>query len=166
MLPALWTAAPSTASPGGNLNGWWCNGWCDQVLSADGGSLKFTFNIKLDKPNDGSWIGGYYGLRVLAGGVKETFKTGWMVNGLRIDSQTTVKFRIAQNAEWINTGSNTINVDLVLGHFALKDDKDACNLTLRAQLKPGTTPLIDYTVAFKDFAGGGNAQPEGPRHLV
>jgi hypothetical protein len=136
---------------GVNLNGWWCNGWCDQRLSDDGGSLSFTFNTKLDKPNDGSWIGGYYGLHVLAGGLAEISKTGPMVSGVRIDSQSTMKFRIAQNAEWINTGNNTINVDLVLGHFALKDGKDACNVTLRAKVKPGTTAATDYSVALKEF---------------
>lgn len=137
---------------GVNLNGWWCNGWCDQRLSDDGGSLKFTFNTRLDKPNDGSWIGGYYGLHVLGGGLTEISKTGPMVSGVRIDSQSTMKFRIAQNAEWINTGNNTINVDLVLGHFALKDGKDACNVTLRAKVKPGTSAATDYSVPLKDFA--------------
>lgn len=136
---------------GVNLNGWWCNGWCDQVLSADGANLRFTFNTRLDKPNDGSWIGGYYGLHVLAGGLKELSKSGPMTTGARIDSQSTMKFRIAQNAEWIKTGNNTINVDLVLGHFALKDGKDACNVTLRAKIKPATTDATDYTLSLRDL---------------
>lgn len=136
---------------GVNLNGWWCNGWCDQVLSSDSSSLRFTFNVKLDKPNDGSWIGGYYGLHVLAGGLKELSKTGPMLTGARIDSQSTIKFRIAQNAEWINTGNNTVNVDLILGHFAFKNGKDACNVTLRGKVKPSTTDMTDYTVSLKDL---------------
>lgn len=136
---------------GVNLNGWWCNGWCEQQLSEDGSSLRFTFNTKLDKPNDGSWIGGYYGLHVLGAGLTEISKTGPMVSGVRIDSQATMKFRIAQNAEWINTGNNTINVDLVLGHFALKDGKDACNVTLRAKVKPTTSAATDYTVSLKEL---------------
>jgi hypothetical protein len=136
---------------GTSLNGWWCNGWCDQVLSGDGNNLRFTFNTKLDKPNNGSGIGGYYGLHVLAGGVKELSKAGPMASGARIDSQSTMTFRIAQNAEWINTGKNTINVDLVLGHFALKNGKDACNVTLRSKVKPVTTAATDYTVSLRDL---------------
>jgi len=135
---------------GSSLNSWWCNGWCDQVLSGDGNSLKFTFNIKLDKPNDGSWIGGYYGLHVLGAGLKEISKVGPMISGVRIDSQASMTFRIAQNAEWINTGNNTVNVDLVLGHFVLKDGKDACNVTLRSKVKPATTDAMDYTVSLRD----------------
>ncbi len=137
---------------GVNLNGWWCNGWCDQVLAGDG-SLNFTFNTKLSAPYDGSWIGGYYGLHVLAGGLKELSKTGTTVSGVRIDAQAAAKFKLAQNAEWISTGSNAVNVDLILGHFVLKDGKDACNVSVRGTVKP-TTVATDYSVALKGMTIG------------
>jgi hypothetical protein len=134
---------------GVNLNGWWCNGWCDQGLAGD--SVKFTFNIKLAGPYDGSWIGGYYGLHVLGAGLKELSKTGHTVGGVRIDSQAAMQFKIGQGAEWFSTGNNAVNVDLVLGHFALKNGKDACNVTLRATVKPATADVTGYSVALKDL---------------
>jgi hypothetical protein len=137
---------------GVNLNGWWCNGWCDQGLAGD--SLKFTFNTKLNGPYDGSWIGGYYGLHVLGPALKELSKTGETVSGVHIDSQAAMQFKIGQGAEWFSTGNNGLNVDLVLGHFALKNGKDACNVALRAVVKPGATAVTAYSVALKDLTIG------------
>ncbi len=139
---------------GANLSGWWCNGWCEQVVSGDGSNVKFTFSIKLTGPYDGSWIGGYYGFHVLAGGLKELSKTGITVSGVRIDAQAAAKFNIAQNVEWFSSSNNTVNVDLVLGHFALKDGKDACNVSLRAKVKPGSAAATDYSVALRDLTVG------------
>nr|WP_315212471.1 hypothetical protein [uncultured Duganella sp.] len=137
---------------GTELNGWWCNGWCEQAASGDGASLNFIFAIKLTAPYQGSGIGGYYGLHVLAGGLKELSKTGITTSGVRIDAQAAMKFNLAQNAEWFGTANNTVNVDLVLGHYALKDGKDACNVSLRAKVKPGAAAATDYRVVLRDLA--------------
>ena len=137
-------------SAGANVNGWWCNGNCTSIVPADGSSFTFGLDIKLDKPADGSWIGGYWGMNVFAPGVQELAKGSDTTAGLRIDAQAAVQFNLAQNAEWFSTGSNGVNVDLVLGHYALKDGKDACNVTLRAVVAPASTAAADYSLGLRD----------------
>ena len=135
---------------GANVNGWWCNGNCETIVPSDGSSYLFGLNIKLDKPADGSWIGGYWSMWVHAAGVKELSATSNTASGLRLDAQAALKFNLAQNTEWFSTGSNSVNVDLNLGHFALKDGKDACNVTLRAVIKPSTAAATDYSINIRD----------------
>lgn len=142
----------ASMSAGASLNSWWCNGWCEQAVTSDGG-LKFNFSIRLTAPHDGSSIGAYYGTKVLAGGLTELSKTGNTVSGVRIDAQAAVKFKFAQNAEWLSTGNNAVNVELVLGHHAVKDNKE-CNVSLRTKVKPSTAATTEYTVALRDFTFG------------
>lgn len=137
-------------SAGANVNGWWCNGNCTTIVPADGSSFTFGLDIKLDHPADGSWIGGYWGMNVFAAGLQDMAKGFDTAVGLRIDAQAAVKFNLAQNAEWFNTGSNGVNVDLVLGHYAVKDGKDACNVTLRAVVTPASTAAADYSLGLRD----------------
>jgi len=137
-------------SAGSNMNGWWCNGSCTTTVPADGSSFAFGFNLKLDQPNDGSWIGGYWGMYVLPAGLADLNKAGDTVSGLHIDAQAAMKFNLAQNLEWFNSSDNKVNVDLILGHFALKNGKDACNVTLRAVLAPTAAAATDYSLGLKD----------------
>jgi len=71
---------------------------------------------------------------------------------VRVDAQANLKFRLAQNAEWFATGSNKINVDLILGHFVLAGGKDACNVKLRAVVTPTAAAATDYEISLKDFS--------------
>ena len=139
---------------GTSENGWWCNGACEQAASGDGNSLTFTFKLKLDHPSDGSAIGGYYNLGLYAAGLKELSKSGPTASGVRIDSQATMKFSIAQNAEWLSPGNNTVSVDLVLGHFVIKADGKGCNVALRAKVKPVDTSATAFSIGLKDFTIG------------
>lgn len=137
-------------SAGANVNGWWCNGNCTNKVSADGSSYTFGLDIKLDKPADGSWIGGYWGMNVFAGGLTDLNKSGNTTTGARIDAQTALNITMAQNAEWIATGNAKVNVDMVLGHYVLKNGKDACNVTLRAQVNPARTTATAFAIRLKD----------------
>ncbi|HEX7983127.1 MAG TPA: hypothetical protein VF616_06400 [Duganella sp.] len=138
---------------GTSENGWWCNGACEQAASGDGGSLTFTFKLKLDHPSGGA-IGGYYSLGLYAAGLKELSKSGPTAVGVRIDSQATMKFTIAQNAEWLSAGNNGVSVDLVLGHFVVKADGKPCNVALRAKAKPVDTTATAFSLGLKDFTIG------------
>lgn len=140
-----------SGSAGSNMNSWWCNGSCTTTVPADGNSLTFAFNLQLDKPNDGStWIGGYWGLAALAAGLSDLSKTGDTASGLHIDAQAAIKFNLAQNPEWFGSSDNKVNVQLILGHFALKNGKDACNVTLQAPLTPTSAAATDYSLNLKD----------------
>lgn len=140
---------------GSNLDGWWCGdpNWCARAVSSDGSS--FTFSYKMQPkdphhPNNDGWMGGYWGFNLLASGLTDLAKSGDTTSGVRIDAQANLKLKLAQNAEWFATENNAINVDLILGHFAVKDGKDACNVKLRAELKPTAAAATDYSVALKD----------------
>jgi hypothetical protein len=141
-------------SAGANVNGWWCNGNCTTIVPSDGSSFTFGLDVKLDHPNDGSWIGGYWGMWAFAGGLEDLSKTGDTASGVRIDAQAALKFKLAQNTEWFSTGNNGVNVDLSLGHFVLKDGKDPCNVALRGVVKPSTTAATDYSVTLKNLTVG------------
>jgi hypothetical protein len=139
-----------SGSAGTNMNGWWCNGSCTTVVPADGTSFAFGFNLKLNKPADGSWMGGYWGMSVMAAGLDALAKAGDTVGGVHIDAQAALKFNLAQNIEWFSSSNNKVNVELTLGHFALKNGKDACNVTLRAVLMPTTAAASDYSLGLKE----------------
>lgn len=131
-----------------NVNGWWCNGHCTNTVPADGGSFNFATDFTLDHPRNSDWIGGSYNMWAYAPKVTELTPTANTANGLRIDAQAALKFTLAQNADWVAAGQNAVNVDLVLGHYALKDAK-ACNVTLRAKVTPSATPTA-YSLGLKD----------------
>lgn len=140
---------------GSNLDGWWCGdpNWCARSVSDDGSS--FTFSYKMQPkdphhPNSDGWMGGYWGFNLLAAGLTDLAKSGNTASGVRIDAQAAMRLKLAQNAEWFSTGNNAVNVDLILGHFALKDGKDACNVKLRAELKPTAAAATDYSLGLKD----------------
>ncbi|MGM9486584.1 hypothetical protein [Ideonella sp. YS5] len=141
---------------GSNLDGWWCGdpNWCARSVSGDGS--RFTFSYKMqpkdpNHPNNDGWMGGYWGFNMLAGGLSELASSGDTNTGVHIDAQAALKLRLAQNAEWFNTGSNGVNIDLILGHFALRDG-NACNVKLRTTLKPSAAAAANYSVSLKSFA--------------
>jgi hypothetical protein len=133
---------------GSSTDNWWCGGdWCGRIASADGNSFTYYYNIQPPAPGG---IGSYWGLTLLAGGLSDLVKSGDTTVGVRIDAQAALKFNAEQNAEWISAGNNTLNVDLYLGHFALKGGKDACNVKLRATVQPSSASATDYSVGLRD----------------
>ncbi len=134
---------------GSSLDGGWCGGdWCGRVASSDGSSFTYFYNIQPTPPAKVDWA--YYGFTMMAGGLSSLSATGTTVSGVRIDAQAALKFNLAQNDEWFSTGNNAVNVDLILGHFALKNGTDACNVKLRAVVKPSAAAATDYSVGLKD----------------
>lgn len=136
-------------------NGWWCNGACTTTVAADGSSMTFGFNVKLPQPNDGNrWIGSGWNMYALAAGLDDLVKGADTTVGLHIDAQAVIKFNLAQNADWFNSGNNKVNVQLILGHHAMvpdgtNPDKD-CNVTLQAVMTPTSMAATDYSINLKD----------------
>jgi hypothetical protein len=130
---------------------WWCNGMCTVTVPSDGNSVTGDFTFKLAGPPDGSWMGGYYELRNFAPKVQELNTTTHTLAGLRIDAQAAINFSFAQNLEWFSTSDNGVKVGLVLGHFNRKDNGEACNVRLEAEVKPTTTATTAYSIPLKNF---------------
>jgi hypothetical protein len=152
----------------GHLGGnqWWCPpDACTHVASSDGSTYTFTATWN-SVPQPGSWN---YNSAIFwinaAGFTDDSFdpkgsyrgtllasnfdQTGNASVGLHIDAQAALKFNFGENPEWFGSTNNSFNVDLVLGHFNLKNGTDACSVTLRATVKP-TAAVADYSVGLKD----------------
>ena len=131
---------------GSSADGWWCGtSWCGSSVSSDGSSFAYHYDIQ---PPSGDGLGAYWGFTFLAPTLTKLADNG-NTPGVQIDSQSTMKFNAAPNAEWFSTSNNAISVDLKLGHFAVKDGK-ACNVTLHAEVKPTATAATAYAVSLKD----------------
>ena len=131
---------------GSSADGWWCGtSWCGSSVSSDGSSFAYHYDIQ---PPSGDGLGAYWGFTFLAPNLTKLADNG-NTPGVQIDSQSTMKFNAAPNAEWFSTSNNAISVDLKLGHYAVKDGK-ACNVTLHAEVKPTATAATTYTVGLKD----------------
>lgn len=132
---------------GSSADGWWCGGaWCGSAVSGDGSSFSYFYSIQ---PNDASGLGAYWGFTMMAGTLTSMASGTDTLLGVRIDSQAALRFNLAQNSEWFSTGQNGVNVDLYLGHYALKDGKD-CNVKLRAVVTPTAAAATDYSVGLRD----------------
>ena len=138
---------------GSNLNGWWCNGWCDTTISEDGSTLSNTFNFKMAVPTDGSWWTQWSQIEVYAPGLAKVSETNDTSVGVRIDAQAALKFTLAQNTEWFSTGDSKVNVDLTLGHFNFNpnDSNKPCNVTLRGTITPSAAAATSYSIRLKDL---------------
>jgi len=131
---------------GSTADNWWCaTDWCGGSVTPDGSSFSWYYNMQ---PADPNGLGGYMGFKLLAPTLRDLVKTANTQVGLRIDAQAALKFNLAMNQEWFSTG-NGINVDLYLGHFAMKGT-DACNVKLHAFIKPTTAAATDYSLGLKD----------------
>jgi len=136
---------------GSSETGWWCNGWCDTTVSADGGSISNTYTYKYPPHTDGRWWRVWSELDVYAPHVTNISGTANTPEGTRIDAQSALKFTFSQNQEWFATGDNQVEVDLVLGHFNRKANNDACNVRVRATFKPSAPAPANYSLKLRDF---------------
>jgi hypothetical protein len=132
---------------GSSADGWWCStNWCGRTVPTDGNSFTWYYNIQ---PDSGNGLGGYMGFKLLAGGLAKLVENGDTPAGVRIDAQTALKFNLAQNPEWFGSGNNGVDINLYLGHFAVKDGK-ACNVKLHAMVKPTAAAATSYSVDLRD----------------
>jgi hypothetical protein len=129
-------------------NDWWCAD-CAASAPSDGGSFTFTATPPESSPDHASFTLYGGGMKAASGAASLPSATGDEPRGTRIDAQAALKFNLAQNAEWFGTGKNGIIVELLLGHFQLKDGK-ACNVTLKATVTPTVAAATNYSVGLMD----------------
>jgi hypothetical protein len=142
---------------GSSETGWWCNGWCDASVTADGSSISDTYTYKNEPYTDGRWWRVWAEMDVYAPHVSNVLDSKDTPDGVRIDAQSALKFNFSQNQEWFDTGDNQVDVDLILGHYHKKANNDNCNVHVRATFKPGSPASASYSLKLKDFtvADGG-----------
>jgi hypothetical protein len=139
-------SGPIGTFSGSSADGWWCGtNWCGSSVSSDGSSFTYHYDIQ---PASADGLGAYWGFNFLAPNLAKLPDNG-NAPGMQIDSQSTLKFTAAPNAEWFSTSNNAIAIELKLGHYAVKDGK-ACNVVLRAEVKPTAAAATAYTVGLKD----------------
>lgn len=136
---------------GSSTRDWWCNGWCDASVSADGSSISDTYTWKQEPYTDGRWWKVFAELDVFAPKVTQISTTGNTPDGVRVDAQAAVKFTLSQNQEWFDTGDNAVEVDFILGHYNRKKDNGNCNVRVRANIKPSSPAPANYSLNLKDF---------------
>ncbi len=136
---------------GSSETGWWCNGWCDTTVSADGSSVSNTYTYKNPPRTDGNWWRVWSEIDLYAPHVSNILENKDTPDGVRIDAQAAVKFNFSQNQEWFDTGDNQVEVDLILGHFNRKANNDRCNVRVRATFKPSSPAPANYSLKLKDF---------------
>jgi len=128
-------------------NVWWCPD-CSMATSGDGNS--FTFTTTSGDPPAADWASSRALFWIHAANLKELNPAGDTLAGVRIDAQAALNFNLAQNAEWFGTGANGVNIEMFLGHFNLKNGKDACNVTLKATLTPTAAAATNYSIGLRD----------------
>lgn len=135
---------------GSSESDWWCSGWCEASLAADGSTISETYSFKKPLPTDGRWWMTWSQIEVFAPGVQNQPNEP-IPQGVHIDAQSKVKFKLGQNQEWFTSGNNWVNVDLVTGYYHQKKNGDNCWVTLRGKVHPSTRELTDYAINLKDF---------------
>ncbi len=142
-----------TQGANGYLAGW---GWGKngQVnYSVANGNFISSFVVAqstLDAITQGWEKSGSMTVGVLAPGL-DSLKTDGDTAGLQVGLQTQLTFNMAQNAEWVATGDNTVNVDLYLGKLITKADGSTCNVKLRGVVVPTVAAATDYTLNLADL---------------
>lgn len=147
---------------GSNVDGWWCSdaNWCGSAISADGSNYSFHYLIQTQDPKhvfNGGGIGAYLGFGIMAPGVGTISTTGNTTSGIQVGKQTTLKFKLGQNAEWFSASAKDIKVTLVLGHFANKvsDNNKACNVALNTTFTPKGASVQKYELELASFTAFG-----------
>jgi hypothetical protein len=71
--------------------------------------------------------------------------------GIQVNGQTTLRFRLGQNAEWFGTATNKFAVDLTLGR-RYPPNGNTCRLQLRTIVTPTAAAPTVYTVPLSAFS--------------
>lgn len=146
---------PISRWAGSTLDGYGCGdpNWCGTTFNSTNSSFSYKYVIQTNDPKhpwDGSPINAYFGFDVVPHGVVKN-NNGDTVDGLRVSNQTTLKITLGQNDEWVKTGSNDLELILVLGHF-----NNNCNVAPYLPLKPVSGAVATYEVQLSDAASFDN----------
>jgi Bacterial Ig-like domain len=139
---------------GSNQDGFACNG--SPASCGGGGSFNpavaaadSSFFYYYQTPTPATDL--YMGIFVLAPGLTGGLSGTADSTGIQINGQTSIKFRLGQNAEWFGTATNKFAVDLTLGK-RYPPNGNTCRLQLRTIVTPTAAAPTAYTVPLSAFS--------------
>jgi hypothetical protein len=139
---------------GSNLDGFnctggpaWCGGGGDTVPAVPAADSFFFYYYQTPSPATDLYMGIY----VLAPGVTGGLNPSGDTAGVQINGQTSIRFKVGQNAEWFGTATNKFAVNLELGKRYVAGG-NTCRLQLRAIVTPTASAATQYTVPFSAFS--------------
>ena len=92
----------------------------------------------------------YMGIYVQAPGVVGGFSPTADTAGVQVGSQTTLRFKLGQNAEWFSSGTNNFMIVMDLGKRYTVGG-NPCRLQLRRVVSPTAQPATDYAIPLSSF---------------
>jgi hypothetical protein len=93
----------------------------------------------------------YMGIYVLAPGLTGGLSNTGDSPGIQINGQTSISFKLGQNAEWFSTSTRNFAVDLTLGKRYVVGG-NTCRVQLRKIVTPTASAATAYTVALSSFS--------------
>jgi hypothetical protein len=139
---------------GSNLDGFNCNG--DPVNCGSGGESVPTrpantsfFFYYYQTPTPATAM--YMGIYLQAPGVTGGFSASADTAGVQVGTQTNLKFKLGQNAEWFSSATNNFMIVIDLGKRFSVGGNPACRLQLRRVVTPTAAAASDYTIPLSSF---------------
>ena len=93
----------------------------------------------------------YMGIYVQAPGVVGGFSPAADTPGVQVSTQTNLKFKLGQNAEWFNSSTNNFMIVMDLGK-RYPPNGNNCRLQLRRVVTPTAAAASDYSIPLSSFA--------------
>ena len=140
---------------GSNLDGFGCNGAPENCGS--GGEFSpaqtaantfFFYYYQTPTPATDLYMGIYVQAPGVVGGFTATADTA----GVQVGTQTTLRFKLGQNAEWFGSATNNFMIVMDLGKRYAVGGNPACRLQLRRVVTPTASAAADYAIPLSSFA--------------
>lgn len=125
----------------------WCGGGGEITPAVAAADSYFFYYYQTPTPATALYVGIYVLAPGVTGGLSNTADSP----GVQISGQTSIKFKLGQNAEWFGTATNKFAVDLTLGKRYVVGG-NTCRVQLRRIVTPTAAAATDYTVALSDFS--------------
>ncbi len=125
----------------------WCGGGGDVTPAVAAADSFFFYYYQTPTPATDLYMGIFLLAPGITGGLSSTADN----TGVQINGQTTMKFKLGQNAEWFGTSTNKFAVDLTLGKRYVVGG-NTCRVQLRTIVTPTAAAATAYTVALSAFS--------------
>jgi hypothetical protein len=93
----------------------------------------------------------YMGIYLQAPGVTGGFGANADTPGVQVGSQTTLKFKLGQNAEWFGSATNNFMIVIDLGKRFTAGGNNACRLQLSRVVTPTAQAATNYAIPLSSF---------------
>ena len=125
----------------------WCGGGGDITPAVAAADSFFFYYYQTPTPATALYMGIYVLAPGVTGGLSNTADSP----GVQINGQTSIRFKLGQNAEWFGTATNNFAVDLTLGKRYVVGG-NTCRVQLRRIVTPTAAAATSYTVALSGFS--------------